>query len=75
MDDETNEDDYDLSDEEGFISYGASASFDVSKSMGGPSSLNGDSQNNLDLNPQTGNPILIILLSLLSLIIIPLRNR
>lgn len=34
-----------------------------------------DSQSNLDLSHQAGNPIAILLLSLLFLIVIPLRNR
>ena len=56
-----------------------SAGFDLSsaKGMNGEmaSNSNGDSQNSSDLSPKAGNPIGVLLLSLLSLIVIPLRNR
>ena len=56
-----------------------SAGFDLSsaKGMNGEmaSNSNGDSQNSSDLSPKAGNPIGVLLLSLLFLIVIPLRNR
>ena len=56
-----------------------SAGFDISsaKGMNGEmaSNSNGDSQNSSDLSPKAGNPIGVLLLSLLFLIVIPLRNR
>ncbi len=56
-----------------------SAGFDLSsaKGMNGEmaSNSNVDSQNSLDLSPKAGNPIGVLLLSLLFLIVIPLRNR
>ena len=56
-----------------------SAGFDISsaKGMNGEmaSNSNEDSQNSLDLSPKAGNPIGVLLLSLLFLIVIPLRNR
>ena len=55
----------------------ASADFDGAKgmSMGAESNLNSDSQGDVPLSPQTGNPIVVLLFSLLFLIVIPLRNR
>ena len=56
-----------------------SAGFDLSsaKGMNGEmaSNSNVDSQNSSDLSPKAGNPIGVLLLSLLFLIVIPLRNR
>ena len=56
-----------------------SAGFDLSsaKGMNGEmaSNSNDDSQNSSDLSPKAGNPIGVLLLSLLFLIVIPLRNR
>ena len=56
-----------------------SAGFDISsaKGMNGEmaSNSNEDSQNSPDLSPKAGNPIGVLLLSLLFLIVIPLRNR
>ena len=56
-----------------------SAGFDLSsaKGMNGEMASNsaGDSQNSMDLSPKAGNPIGVLLLSLLFLIVIPLRNR
>ena len=56
-----------------------SAGFDLSsaKGMNGEmgSNSNGDSQNSVDSSPKTGNPIGVLLFSLLFLIVIPLRNR
>ena len=56
-----------------------SAGFDLSsaKGMNGEmaSNSNVDSQNSLDLSPKAGNPIGVLLWSLLFLIVIPLRNR
>lgn len=56
-----------------------SAGFDISsaKGMNGEmaSNSNDDSQNSSDLSPKAGNPIGVLLLSLLFLIVIPLRNR
>ena len=55
----------------------ASADFDGAKGMGigAESNLNSDSQGDIPLSPQTGNPIVVLLFSLLFLILIPLRNR
>ena len=55
----------------------ASADFDGAKGMGmgAESNLNSDSQGDVPLSPQTGNPIVVLLFSLLFLIVIPLRNR
>ena len=55
----------------------ASADFDGAKgmSMGAESNINGDSQEGIPSSPQTGNPIVVLLFSLLFLIVIPLRNR
>ena len=56
-----------------------SAGFDISsaKGMNGEMASNsaGGSQNSSDLSPKAGNPIGVLLLSLLFLIVIPLRNR
>lgn len=56
-----------------------SAGFDISsaKGMNGEmaSNSNEDSQNSPDLSPKAGNPIGVLLFSLLFLIVIPLRNR
>ena len=55
----------------------ASADFDGAKGMGmgAESNINGDSQEGIPSSPQTGNPIVVLLFSLLFLIVIPLRNR
>ena len=78
LDDEAyEEDDSEESSADGSAIFATSASFDGSKGMdlNNQSSSNNDSQNSVDLGVQTGNPIVIILLSLLFLLIIPLRNR
>ena len=60
-----------------FTALAASASFPYEKGMGSNegAELNEDSQNHIDSIPQTGNPIIVLILSLLFLIVIPLRNR
>ena len=88
LDDENDseEDDYEDEDEtDGYdgefdgeaFALSASADFDGAKgmSMGAESNLNSDSQGDVPLSPQTGNPIVVLLFSLLFLIFIPLRNR
>ena len=56
-----------------FTALAASASFPYEKGMGS----NEGAELNKDLGsmPQTGNPIIVLILSLLFLIVIPLRNR
>lgn len=89
-DDEEDDDSEDLDDEDedetgGYdgefdgevYALSASADFDGAKGMGmgAESNLNSDSQGDIPLSPQTGNPIVVLLFSLLFLILIPLRNR
>ena len=60
-----------------FTALAASASFPYEKGMGSNegAELNKDFQNHVGSIPQTGNPIVVLILSLLFLIAIPLRNR
>ena len=85
LDDDSEEDDEDEDETDGYdgefdgeaFALSASADFDGAKgmSMGAESNLNSDSQGDVPLSPQTGNPIVVLLFSLLFLIVIPLRNR
>ena len=89
-DDEEDDDSEDLDDEDedetgGYdgefdgevYALSASADFAGAKgmSMGDESNPSDDSQGDVPLSPQTGNPIIVLLFSLLFLIVIPLRNR
>ncbi len=60
-----------------FTALSAGVDFSSAKGMNGEmaSNSNEDSQNSMDLSPKAGNPIGVLLLSLLFLIVIPLRNR
>ncbi len=60
-----------------FTALSSSSDFSSEKGMDGGMASNstGDYQNSMDLGPNAGNPIVILLLSLLFLIVIPLRNR
>ena len=55
------------------------SSFDLSTAKGmnmnDESYSSADSQNSMDVSPQAGNPILVLILSLMLLLAIPLRNR
>lgn len=86
--DDSEEDDDDWEDEDETGDYdgefdgevyalSASADFAGAKgmSMGAESNPIDDSQGDVPLSPQTGNPIIVLLFSLLFLIVIPLRNR
>lgn len=78
--DDLDEDDDEIYDGEfdGEVSpLSAGIGLDSAKGMSGnaESGLDNDSQDNVNLNHQAGNPIAILLLSALSLIAIPLRNR
>ncbi|MBQ2962303.1 hypothetical protein [Methanobrevibacter sp.] len=57
------------------LSAGASLDSAKGMSMNVESGLDNGSQDDVNSNHQAGNPIAILLLSLLSLIVIPLRNR
>ena len=76
-DDEDETDGYDGEFDGEAFALSASADFDGAKgmSMGAESNINGDSQEGIPSSPQTGNPIVVLLFSLLFLIVIPLRNR
>lgn len=60
-----------------FTALSAGLDLSSAKGMNGEmaSNSNDDSQNSSDLSPKAGNPIGVLLLSLLFLIVIPLRNR
>ena len=80
--DEDSEDEYETGDYDGefdgeAFALSASADFNGAKGMSiaEGSNLNNGSQNDVPLSPQTGNPIIVLLMSLLFLIVIPLRNR
>ena len=82
--DDSDEDDSDEEEEEfdgefdgEFTALSAGLDLSSAKGMNGKmaSNSNDDSQNSSDLSPKAGNPIGVLLLSLLFLIVIPLRNR
>ena len=56
-----------------FTALAASANFPYEKGMG--SNEGAELKKDLGAMPQTGNPIIVLILSLLFLIVIPLRNR
>ena len=75
--DESFEEEFDGEFDGEFTALSAGVDFSSAKGMNGEmaSNSNVDSQNSLDLSPKAGNPIGVLLLSLLFLIVIPLRNR
>lgn len=75
--DESFEEEFDGEFDGEFTALSAGADFSSAKGMNGEmaSNSNEDSQNSMDLSPKAGNPIGVLLLSLLFLIVIPLRNR
>ena len=75
--DESFDEEFDGEFDEEFTSLSAGFGLSSAKGMNGeiPSNSAGDYQNSMDLSPKTGNPIGVLLLSLLFLIVIPLRNR
>ena len=84
-DDEDDDWDDDGSDSEDFDGEAGGAfeltasSFDLSNAKGmnmkDESYSSADSQNSMGVSPQAGNPIFVLLLSLMFLLAIPLRNR
>ena len=75
--DESFEEEFDGEFDGEFTALSAGFDFSSAKGMNGKmaSNSNDDSQNSSDLSPKAGNPIGVLLLSLLFLIVIPLRNR
>ena len=75
--DESFDEEFDGEFDEEFTSLSAGFGLSSAKGMNGeiPSNSAGDYQNSMDLSPKTGNPIGVLLFSLLFLIVIPLRNR
>ena len=75
--DESFEEEFDGEFDGEFTALSAGVDFSSAKGMNGEmaSNSNEDSQNSMDLSPKAGNPIGVLLLSLLFLIVIPLRNR
>ena len=75
--DESFEEEFDGEFDGEFTALSAGVDFSSAKGMNGEmaSNSNEDSQNSMDLSPKAGNPICVLLLSLLFLIVIPLRNR
>ena len=58
-----------------FMPFALERSKPADNAVNSPSNSAGDYQNSMDLSPKTGNPIGVLLFSLLFLIVIPLRNR
>ena len=83
LDDDSDDEDESFDEEcdgefdEEFTSLSAGFGLSSAKGMNGeiPSNSAGDYQNSMGLSPKTGNPIGVLLFSLLFLIVIPLRNR
>ena len=75
--DESFEEEFDGEFDGEFTALSAGFNLSSAKGMNGEMASNstGDSQKCMDLSPKAGNPVGVLLLSLLFLLVIPLRNR
>ena len=75
--DESFEEEFDGEFDGEFTALSAGFNLSSAKGMNGAMASNstGDSQKCMDLSPKAGNPVGVLLLSLLFLLVIPLRNR